>query len=208
VGSYPAGQDDYPVSGVSWYEAAAYADFAGKSLPTVYHWYGASSMNSDAEILQASNFSGKGPAPVGSYPGLGPFGTYDMAGNVKEWCINANGDRRYILGGASTEPLYMYQTPDARVPVDRSPTNGFRLVKYLHTTSDEKMSAPVAVFNFLETAELKPVPGSRILLFAFTRTCIPTIARRSTPRLNPRTTALRTGGASASLSMLPTATSV
>jgi formylglycine-generating enzyme required for sulfatase activity/dienelactone hydrolase/predicted Ser/Thr protein kinase len=165
LGSYPAGQDDYPVSGVSWYEAAAYADFAGKSLPTVYHWYRASSMNSDAEILQVSNFSGKGPAQVGSYPGLGPFGTYDMAGNVKEWCVNANGDRRYILGGASTEPLYMYQTPDARVPFDRSPTNGFRLVKYLHATSDEKMSAPVAVFNFLETAELKPVPDSTFRIY-------------------------------------------
>ena len=38
VGDYPQGQDDYPVTGVSWYEAAAYAEFAGKSLPTIYHW--------------------------------------------------------------------------------------------------------------------------------------------------------------------------
>jgi predicted Ser/Thr protein kinase len=37
-GAYPNEQDDYPVSGVSWYEAAAYAEFAGKSLPTIYHW--------------------------------------------------------------------------------------------------------------------------------------------------------------------------
>ena len=78
----------------------------GKSLPTVYHWYCAAKMNSDSEILQVSNFSGKGPGPVGSYHGLGPFGTYDMAGNVKEWCLNASADgRRYILGGTSTEPL-------------------------------------------------------------------------------------------------------
>ena len=35
---YPDGQDDYPVSGVSWYEAAAYAEYAGKSLPTGDHW--------------------------------------------------------------------------------------------------------------------------------------------------------------------------
>ncbi len=37
-GKYPAEQDDYPVTGVSWYEAAAYARWAGKSLPTIYHW--------------------------------------------------------------------------------------------------------------------------------------------------------------------------
>jgi hypothetical protein len=38
-GHFPQGQADYPVSGVSWYEAAAYAEFAGKSLPTVTQWY-------------------------------------------------------------------------------------------------------------------------------------------------------------------------
>ncbi len=38
LGDYPEGQTDYPVTGVSWYEAAAYAEFVGKSLPTIYHW--------------------------------------------------------------------------------------------------------------------------------------------------------------------------
>ena len=38
LGSYPAGREQYPVTGVSWYKAAAYAEFAGKSLPTIYHW--------------------------------------------------------------------------------------------------------------------------------------------------------------------------
>ena len=35
LGDYPDGQDDYPVAGVSWYEAAAYAEFKGDALPTV-----------------------------------------------------------------------------------------------------------------------------------------------------------------------------
>jgi formylglycine-generating enzyme required for sulfatase activity/pimeloyl-ACP methyl ester carboxylesterase len=146
LGGYPAGQDDYPVSGVSWYEAEAYAEFAGMSLPTVYHWYGATPVGIFSDILQSSNFSAKGPAPVGSYPGLGPFGTYDMAGNVKEWCFNAVGDRRYILGGASTDPVYMYQEADARLPFDRSATNGIRLAKYLHSaTVTETLMAPVSI---------------------------------------------------------------
>ena len=34
----PKVRTTYPVTGISWYEAAAYAEFAGKSLPTIYHW--------------------------------------------------------------------------------------------------------------------------------------------------------------------------
>ncbi len=38
AGDYPEGQGDYPVSCISWYEATAYALYAGKDLPTVKHW--------------------------------------------------------------------------------------------------------------------------------------------------------------------------
>jgi eukaryotic-like serine/threonine-protein kinase len=157
LGSYPSGQEDYPASGVSWYEAAAYAEFVGKSVPTAYHWYRAADMGRYADILQLSNFSGKGPAPVGSYPGLGPFGTYDMAGNVKEWCFNSTGDRRYILGGASTDPPYLYHEPDARSPFDRSSTNGIRLVKYRRPGPiPEALAAPIS-FLTVDYRKVKPV---------------------------------------------------
>src|SRR5262249_2218928 len=166
LGNYSAGQDNYPVSGVSWYEAAAYAEFAGKILPTVYHWYGTASMGADSAILDASNFSGKGPAAVGSYAGTGPFGTYDMAGNVKEWCFNSDGNRRYILGGASTEPRYMYQEPDARLPFDRSETNGFRLIKYSSQKPPPKTLLADVSFQTTDYRNIKPVSDAVFQIYA------------------------------------------
>ena len=129
-GTYPDGQADLPVGGVSWYEAAAYANFAGKSLPTIYHWYRAAALGRFFDILLLSNFTGAGPARGGAHAGLGPFGTYDMAGNLKEWCWNLSGDRRFALGGAWNEPRYMYADYDARPPFDRAPNLGFRLASY------------------------------------------------------------------------------
>jgi eukaryotic-like serine/threonine-protein kinase len=160
LGTFASGEDDFPVSGLSWYEAEAYAEFIGKSLPTVFHWYRAASMGIYSDILQASNFSRKGPAKVGTYPGMGPFGTYDMAGNVKEWCLNSLGDRKFILGGASTDMPYMYSEPDARPPFDRSATNGFRLIK---SASPKPMSASLTVplsFQKSDYRSFKPVPDS------------------------------------------------
>jgi dienelactone hydrolase len=129
LGSYPEGQDEWPVSGLSWYEAEAYARFAGKTLPTVHHWRMAAGLGVFSEILEWSNFSGKAVARAGQYKGIGPYGTYDTAGNVKEWCANPVGDRRYILGGAWNEPNYQFRSADARLPFDRTPNNGLRLIK-------------------------------------------------------------------------------
>jgi serine/threonine protein kinase len=143
LGEYPAGHDEFPVSGVSWYEAAAYAEFATKQLPTIYHWSRAAGQGPFSDILTFSNFTGSGPMRVGSSPGVGPFGTFDMAGNVKEWCWNAAGQRRYLLGGAWNEAPYMYSAADARSPFDRSPGNGFRCVKYMGATLPDAVSGPI-----------------------------------------------------------------
>src|SRR5215471_12980853 len=131
LGTYPEGRADYPVNGVSWYEAAAYAEFAGKSLPTIFHWYKAADIGIFSEILKLSNFGGQGPARVGTYQGLTQPGAYDMAGNVREWCRNGTGGRRYVLGGGWSDPGYMFSSSDAQLPFDRSPINGLRCAKYM-----------------------------------------------------------------------------
>jgi formylglycine-generating enzyme required for sulfatase activity/dienelactone hydrolase len=140
-GDYPKGQDDIPVSGVSWYESAAYAEFAGKSLPTIYHWNRAAGPFSASLIVPASNFGGSGVLPVGSKLGLGPWGTYDMAGNVKEWVWNeAESGKHYVLGGAWDEPTYMFIDPDAQSPFLRTANIGFRCVKYIEPESIAKVA--------------------------------------------------------------------
>jgi eukaryotic-like serine/threonine-protein kinase len=135
LGAFPEGHGNYPVEGVSWYEAAAYAEYAGKSLPTVYHWYRAAGIGAMTEnfsdILRVANFGGKGAAPVGSRPAMSPFGSYDMAGNVKEWCLNDTTGRRYLLGGAWTDANYMFREADAQDAFIRLPGFGFRCVRYM-----------------------------------------------------------------------------
>ena len=71
AGTYPPGQDDFPVRGVSWYEASAFAEFAGKNLPTLSHWCWAADFRVAPYVIPLSNFSGSGPAKVGQYQEIG-----------------------------------------------------------------------------------------------------------------------------------------
>jgi dienelactone hydrolase len=143
VGAYLGGADDLPVGGVSWYEAAAYACSAGKALPTVYHWYMAADPFSSNHVVPLSNYDGQGPAPVGQYGGVTRDGVYDMAGNVREWTRNADGESRYNQGGGWDDPEYAFNDAITSPAFDRSPGNGIRLVMYPDTTNVAAASAPI-----------------------------------------------------------------
>ena len=130
AGNYAPGQADYPVSGVSWYEAAAYAEYAGKSLPTAAHWALAKGMFTplfQADVFafgwlgHVSNFKGEGPAPVGSSTSMTSYGAYDMPGNVREWCWNDTRDGKVIRGGAWNDVAYMMSNVSQEPAFDRSP---------------------------------------------------------------------------------------
>jgi dienelactone hydrolase len=132
AGHYPEGAADFPVSGVSWFEASAYAAFVGKSVPTVGQWYKAAPPDLANHTIPVSNISSQALTAVGTYPGLGPYGTYDMAGNVSEWAENpVDNNLRVLLGGSWKSPSYLYFDPEALSPFDRSATNGFRCVRNL-----------------------------------------------------------------------------
>jgi formylglycine-generating enzyme required for sulfatase activity/dienelactone hydrolase len=159
AGHYPVGKADYPVSGVSWFEASAYATFAGKSLPVLAQWLDVAPPHLTSYVVLASNISSSALAPVGTYQGLGPYGTYDAAGNVSEWVANTvDNDMRFVLGGSWKSPGYQYYSPDTVSPFDRSEENGFRCVKNLGTLPAEA-SAPLKR-NTRDFSRYKPVPDS------------------------------------------------
>jgi serine/threonine protein kinase/dienelactone hydrolase len=168
AGDYPEGQDDYPVSGISWYEAAAHAVFVGKSLPTGKHWGLARGeytslirwpqLGGFAVFAPFSNFQGKGPVAVGSLPGITSYGAYDMAGNVREWCWNETSAGKLMRGGAWNDNPYRFTELAGAPPFDRSSRNGFRCA--LYPDPDKIPESAFAMTTFGETTDFykeKPV---------------------------------------------------
>jgi cephalosporin-C deacetylase-like acetyl esterase len=98
---------------------------------------------------------------VANLPGLGAYGTYDMAGNAREWVLNGGRgtpeSHRYTLGGSWGEPSYRATSGDLLPAFDRSPINGFRCVKYVGADAPpETLAAPIDR-QFRDYGKEKPV---------------------------------------------------
>lgn len=130
-GRPPEGTSNHPVSGVSWYEACAYCRSVGKELPTLFHWYVAAAPGETNPWARLSNFDAPATAPVGHPLRMNAFGTFDMAGNVREWTLNdPGGGQRWALGGSYREPSYTFGNNWAEPPESRAPHLGFRCARY------------------------------------------------------------------------------
>lgn len=79
-----------------------------------------------------SNFNHTESVDVGSLDGITTYGAFDMAGNVREWCRNDTPMGKLIRGGGWNSNTYEFNYPSQAPAFDRSETNGFRCVLYLH----------------------------------------------------------------------------
>jgi serine/threonine protein kinase/formylglycine-generating enzyme required for sulfatase activity/dienelactone hydrolase len=166
--NYADGKGDFPVTDITWYEAAAYAEFRGKRLPTIFQWEKAARDGTFDPRYNAmpwgfirqgettdnrANFRGTGTAAVtGNEFGMSPFGAFNMAGNVSEWNLNQSSEGFITSGGAWNDLAYSFGYYGEYPGFYSENRIGFRCVLNTNLTRDQGAEKiPPA-----ETPEYKP----------------------------------------------------
>ncbi|MCU0238445.1 MAG: protein kinase [Pyrinomonadaceae bacterium] len=171
--NYPEGKENFPVTDITWYEAAAYAKFRKKTLPTVFQWEKAA-RNSISDprynampwglIRQGettdfrANFGSNFSTQVDNFEfGMSPFGVFNMAGNVAEWCLNRSEDNYVTSGGAFNNLPYSFGDYGEYPGFYTSDKIGFRCV--LNVGSEKNQGAdelpPPEIPTYKPTTEVE-----------------------------------------------------
>ncbi len=123
-GRPPEHLSDHPVVFVTWNDATAYVEWAGKALPsgqqwekaargtrgTVYPW---GDQPTPAKCNVRENGVGSTTAVNCYQSGVSPYGVFDLCGNIWEWCSTQTKPGRHELkGGAWTSP-FLRATPSS-----------------------------------------------------------------------------------------------
>jgi len=147
LSSYAAGERDMPVTGVSWYEAAAYLHYRGKELPSVPHWLRAALGPMEWKypfarfLVPASNIGRSAPVPVGQMAQSESHGAVDLIGNVSEWTASGGLQVRAVIGSSFEDPPWSYNFPRDVDPLYRGADVGFRGMRYTARSSPEPLPA-------------------------------------------------------------------